>query len=304
MTDSPLPKNVVLGLWPIAGVTTIGVTPADARATLRAAIDHGIRAFDTAYSYGYAGESDRYLGEAIRTMRDECYVIGKVGQRWDANRRRVIDASPGTLVADAETSLARIGIDRFDLLMLHSVDESVEIAESARAIQSLRNRGLCCHIGVCNVDVTLWKAFASEVGCDAIQCPLNLVQPDSLESLIPKCRSASCGVYVYWTLMKGLLAGKISRDHVFAPGDSRPGYEIFQGEPRRRTHDLLDRLAPLAASAGITMSELAIGWAISQPGVTAALVGARRPEQIAEFANAQPLDPELLDAIAVVNESR
>ncbi len=292
-----LPQNIILGLWPIAGVTTIGVTPEDARGTIRTALDLGIRGFDTAFSYGYDGESDRYLGAGIKACRDECYVIGKVGQRWDASRRRVIDGRPETLIADTEVSLARIGIERFDLLMLHSVDANVDIAASATAIASLKNRGLCRHIGVCNVDVATWSAFASEVGCDAIQCPLNMVQPDSLTELIPACLARDCSVYVFWTLMKGLLAGKISRDHVFAPGDSRPNYPIFQGEIRARIHHRLDALAPLAASAGLSLSELAIGWTLSQPGVTAALVGARRPEQVREFAAAKPLTPDLLAAV-------
>ncbi len=305
MTGKTLPRNVILGLWPIAGVTTIGVTDADARGTIQTALDMGIRAFDTAYGYGHDGESDRYLGDAIRSRRDECYVIGKVGQRWSDDRKRVIDCSPATLVADAEESLARMGIDRFDLLMLHSIDERVSLEESARAIESMRTRGLCDSIGVCNVDVSQWQVFHDTVCCDAIQCPLNMVQPDTLKTLVPACREVDCGVYVFWTLMKGLLAGKITRDHVFATGDSRPNYPIFQGEARRQVHDLIDKLDPLAKSFGMTMSQLAIGWTLSQPGVTGALVGARRPDQIAEFASVTPLEDELLAAVeTVLTETR
>ncbi len=300
MNGKPLPRNVILGLWPIAGVTTTGVSDADARETIQTALDRGIRAFDTAYGYGYDGESDRYLGDAIRSRRDECYVIGKVGQRWSNDRKRVIDCTPATLVADAEASLARIGIDRFDLLMLHSVDERVSLEQSARAIESLRTRGMCDRIGVCNVDVDQWQSFYEAVGCDAIQCPLNMVQPDTLGTLVPACHYAGCGVYVFWTLMKGLLAGKITRDHVFAAGDSRPNYPIFQGEARRRVHDLMDKLDPLAKSFDMTMAQLAIGWTLSQPGVTGALVGARRGDQIAEFASVTPLEGELLKAVETV----
>ena len=300
-----LPRNVVLGLWPIAGVTTIGVTDADARGTIQTALDLGIRAFDTAYGYGYDGESDRYLGDAIRSRRDECYVIGKVGQRWSENRKRVVDCSPATLVADAEASLARIGIERFDLLMLHSVDERVSLEESARAIELMRKRGLCDRIGVCNVDLGQWQVLHETVGCDAIQCPLNMVQPDTLGTLVPACHEVDCGVYVFWTLMKGLLAGKITRDHVFAAGDSRPNYPIFQGEARRQVHDLIDKLDPLAKSFDMAMSQLAIAWTLSQPGVTGALVGARRPDQIAEFAGVTPLEDEILAAVeAILSKTR
>jgi aryl-alcohol dehydrogenase-like predicted oxidoreductase len=294
MSKKTLPKNVILGLWPIAGVTTVGVTDTDARDTIRTALELGIHAFDTAYGYGYDGESDRYLGEAIRARRDECFVIGKVGQRWSSDRKRVIDCSATTLVADAEASLARIGIECFDLLMLHCVDPRVPLEESARAIQSLQSRGCCDRVGVCNADLAQMRRFHECVGCDAIQCPLNMVQPDALAELIPGCREVESGVYVYWTLMKGLLAGKITRDHVFATGDSRPGYPIFQGDARRKVHDLIDKLEPLAKTNGLTLSQLAIGWALSQLGVTGALVGARRPEQVIEVASAQQLEQELL----------
>lgn len=304
MNRKALPRNVVLGLWPIAGVTTIGVSDADARGTIQTALDMGIHAFDTAYGYGYEGESDRFLGDAIRSRRDDCYVIGKVGQRWSDDRKRVIDCSASTLVADAEMSLSRIGIGHFDLLMLHCVDEKVSLVESARAIESLRDRGLCDRIGVCNVDVSQWQMLRESVGCDAIQCPLNMVQPDTLQTLVPACREVDCGVYVFWTLMKGLLAGKIARDHVFAEGDSRPNYPIFQGEARRQVHDLIEKLDPLSKSYGMTMSQLAIGWTLSQPGVTGALVGARRPDQIAEFAAVTSLESELLAAVQAVLSDR
>jgi aryl-alcohol dehydrogenase-like predicted oxidoreductase len=97
--------------------------------------------------------------------------------------------------------------------------------------------------------------------------------------------------------MKGLLAGRISRDHVFAAGDSRPGYAIFQGDARERAHRLLDAIAQIAREAGMTIAQLSIGWAVSQPGVRAALVGARRAEQVRETASAAMLGEDLLQAI-------
>ena len=293
---------IVLGLWPIAGITTVGVTEQDAKATIAKAIDCGITTFDTAFSYGFEGESDRLLGQFLQTERDRFRVIGKVGQRWDGNRVRVVDASPATLTQDAEASLRRIGIDQFDLLMLHAPDPNVPLEQSAAAMCELQRRELCQEIGVCNVSPKQFQQFAQFVQadgshCDAIQCPLNLLQRDSLQDLIPECAHDHCGVYVFWTLMKGLLAGRISRDHVFAEGDSRPGYAIFQGSARQRAHDVLDAMIPLAQSCGMTLAQLAIGWAITQGGVRGALVGARRPDQVAEIAAARRLPIDLIAAI-------
>ncbi len=280
---------IILGLWPVAGVTTVGVTRDDARDTVRAAIDAGVTQFDTAFSYGYDGESDRLIGTFLGRDRDRFTLIGKVGQRWSADRQRVVDGSPDTLREDAETSLRRIGVDAFDLLMLHSPDPLFPVERSAEAFVSFRRRGLCRRVGICNATPQQRRVFAEVAGCDAIQSPLNLMQPGPLNDVIPEAAGAGCDVHVYWTLMKGLLAGRISRDHVFADGDSRPGYAVYQGEPRRRAHEIVDRLGQLGGRCGVSVAQLAIGWALSQPGVTAALVGARRPEQIRETAAARPL---------------
>ncbi|TWT55091.1 General stress protein 69 [Rubripirellula amarantea] len=294
---------IILGLWPIAGITTVGVTPEDARQTIQTAIDCGITAFDTAFSYGYDGESDRYLGEAIAGQRDRYTVIGKVGQRWTTDRKRVVDGSPGQLTADAELSLRRMNADRFDVLFLHSPDPNVPIETSAQAIADLRRRGLCDRVGISNADVAQVQAFASVDGCDAVECPLNLLQTDMLADFIPAAQTLRSEVYCFWTLMKGLLAGAIKRDHVFADGDSRPGYDVFQGEQLERAHCLVDGLREVGDRHGMTVSQLAVGWVLSQPGVTGTLVGARRPEQIRELAAARKLNSEVAEDVLRLKES-
>lgn len=303
-----MPQNlspVILGLWPIAGVTTLGVTQADAIATIETAIAHGVRTFDSAFSYGYDGESDRYIGPFLRqsSPADPLKIIGKVGQRWSEDRQRVIDGRPETLIADAETSLERMGISCFDLLMLHSPDPKVPVAESAGAVADLLTAGAAKRVGICNATPAQRAEFAQVIDCSAIQTPLNLLQREALIKEIPEAAAAGTDVHVYWTLMKGLLAGKISRDHVFSAGDSRPNYPIFQGEARRKAHDAIDALQVLAAESGLTIAQLAIGWAASQPGVSGALVGARRPEQAAEIAATRLLGNDLLEAIQRVVRS-
>ncbi|WP_345687876.1 aldo/keto reductase [Novipirellula caenicola] len=287
-------KPIVLGLWPIAGVTTVGVTRSDAEATIAAAIELGVTVFDTAFSYGYDGESDKLLRPFLAKDRDRFKVIGKVGQRWSSDRQRIVDGTAESLTADAEESLRRLGIDCFDVLMLHSPDPKVAIETSAAAMAQLQRRGLCKRTGVSNVTPTQRAQFAAVVRCDAIECPLNLLQRDSLDQLIPEASADGGEVYVFWTLMKGLLAGKIKRDHVFAKGDSRPGYPIFQGKARERTHQILDQMQELGERVDRSVAQLSIGWAVSQPGVIAALVGARRPEQIRETCTATRLPPEIV----------
>jgi aryl-alcohol dehydrogenase-like predicted oxidoreductase len=289
--------HVALGLWPIAGITTIGVTASDAEKTIMTAIDSGITTFDTAFSYGYEGQSDRLLGLHLKKDRERFSVIGKTGQRWNSRRERIVDGSKARLVADTELSLERLGIERFDLLMLHSPDPIIPIETSAEAIADLQQRGLCSEAGVCNINVDQLQRFQSIVRCEAIQCPLNLLQRASLEHLIPYCETAQIRTYAFWTLMKGLLAGRIQRDHQFQPGDSRPSYPIFQGSARERAHRIVDGMNALAEEFQQTTAQLAIGWVLSQPGISMALVGGHTPEQIRETALARPLAPDQTKAI-------
>lgn len=292
---------VIMGLWPIAGITSTGVNAGTSRKAIETAIRMGVQWFDTAYSYGFDGESDRLLGAVISQVssvsNESLAVIGKVGQRWDGAKQRVIDASPATIRIDAETSLKRLGIEQFDLLMLHSVDPQVPIEDSATAIAELRHRGLAKRVGVCNVSLQELQRFASVISPSAVQLPLNMLQMDILKEIVPWCHQRDVAVHVYWTLMKGILAGAISRDHQFSAADSRPKYPIYQGSARERTHRLVDRLQRLASEYETTVSKLSIGWTISQPGVTSALVGAKYDWQIQDTAGARPLAGEVLAKI-------
>lgn len=301
--------GVVLGLWPIAGVTTVGVTRADALATINTALECGVTAFDTAFSYGYDGESDRYLGQCLAqntaaVERDQLLIMGKVGQRWTADRERYVDASPDQLTADAELSLKRLGIECFDVLYLHSPDPKVPVERSAEAMHRLHQRGLCRRLGFCNASMEQYQQFAQVAPLHAMQGPLNLVQGQQRPEWLSWAERHQVNAFVFWTLMKGLLAGKIGREHQFAPGDSRPGYEIFQGQRREQVHQALDRLEVLAADHQTTVAKLSIGWALSQAGVAGALVGARYPEQVLETCTATALAADAFTSInAIVQQT-
>lgn len=294
--------SVVFGVWPLAGITSGPVESETARRTIRAALDAGIDTVDTAYSYGYEGEAEWRLGEVLWARPRAgsgapIRVIGKVGQRWTADRHRYTDGSPRQLVADAETSLRRLRIDAFDWLLLHAVDPQVQIERSAEALAQLQRRGLTKQIGVSNADADQLRRFSAAAPCAAIQCSLNLLQRRWLDDLIPQAAAAGADCFVYWVLMKGLLAGRIGPADRFAPGDSRSSYDIFRGESRRRAHRVIDRLANIASHQQTTVARLAIGWALSQPGVSGALVGAKSPQQIEETATAAPLPSDVLAAV-------
>ncbi len=269
----------------MAGITSVSRTDLSI-ATIQEAWRLGVRWFDTAYSYGYDGESDRLLKTALADFLPQAKVIGKVGQRWTPERVRVVDGGPETLRRDAEESLDRLGVDRFELLLLHQPDPRVSIERSAEALCELRDRGLAVAIGVCNANRAELDRFAKVAPVAATQFGCNLVQQASSEEVRRWCDEHHCAGLAYWVLMKGFLAGKIGRDHQFPPGDSRPSYPIFQPPQREATHQLVEGLGPIAARAGVSIAALVIARTLAFQGIQSALIGALKPEQIRESAAA------------------
>ena len=277
---------VALGCWPIAGMSSPGVNDPDSLATIRACFELGVNHLDTAYCYGRDGQSERLIARALGPRRDEMVIATKGGLHWDADGKLAHDARPETLRRQCEESLRRLGTDRVELLYLHAPDEKVPVAESAGALRELKAEGKTRAVGVSNVTVAQLEEFAAVCPIAAYQPPYNMLQRGIEADTLPWCREHNVSVLVYWPLLKGLLAGKLGRDHVFAETDSRRKYAMFRGEEWQRNLDLVDELHRIAAESGHTVAELAIAWTVRQPGVTAALCGAKRPGQIRETAAA------------------
>lgn len=276
---------VAFGAWPIAGMTSPGINDEDSRATIRACLDLGINHIDTAFCYGRNGESERLIAQAIGSRRDEMAIATKGGIDWTADRTQIKDARPATLRRQCEESLRRLRTDRVELLYLHAPDPTLPIEESAGAMKELMDEGKTRAVGVSNVDLVQLQAFAGECPVAAFQPPYNLLQRGIEADLLPWCRRQNVAVLVYWPLMKGLLGGKLRGDETFE-GDSRRKYPMFQGEEYRRNLALVEELRRIAALSGHTVAQLAINWTIHQPGITAAICGAKRPDQLRETAGA------------------
>jgi aryl-alcohol dehydrogenase-like predicted oxidoreductase len=159
--------------------------------------------------------------------------------------------------------------------------------------------GKALAIGVSNFSLPQLEEFHAACPISACQPPYNMLQRDIERDSLLWCRDLGISVCVYWPLLKGLLAGKLPRDFVFQKGDGRAKYPMFQGQEWERNQDLLDELRPIAAEVNKTVAQLVINWTIHQPGITAALCGAKRPEQIRETAGAMGwrLSPEQLARI-------
>jgi len=276
---------IAMGCWPITGITSIGTTEAAGLATLEAAVDAGINFFDTAYCYGYEGQSETMIRQALGHRRDESVIATKGGTHYE-NRKQAKDARPEAIKRECEESLTRLGTDRVELYYLHAPDPNVPVAESAGAFRELLEAGKILSVGVSNFSKVQLEEFAAVCPISAYQPHYNMLQREIEDSQLPWCVANDVSTMVYWPLMKGLLAGKLPRDFVFDEKDGRKKYPMFQGEEWERNQDFLDRLRPIAEEAGRTVAQLVINWTIHRAGITVALCGAKRADQIQETAAA------------------
>lgn len=277
---------LALGCWPIAGITSLDVTEQASLATISAAFEAGLNFFDTAYCYGYNGESERMVGRVLRPFRDQVVIATKGGISWNAEQNQVRDGRPETIRRHCEESLDRLGIDVIDLYYLHAPDPNTPLAQTATAFRELLDAGKIRAAGLSNANAAQLAEFHAVCPLSAYQPHYNMLQREIEADELPWCRANNVSVMVYWPLMKGLLAGKLPRDYVFAERDGRRKYPMFQGEEWNKTQDFLDRLRPLADSIGSTIAQLVLNWTIQRPGITVALCGAKRPDQILDNAAA------------------
>ena len=274
---------LAMGCWPIAGITSIDVTEEHSLATLEAAADNGINFFDTAYCYGYGGESEKMIRRALGHRRDEIVIASKGGIHYEG-LVQVKDGRRATLVRECEESLTRLGTDRIDLYYLHAPDPNTPVEESAAAIKSLLDAGKIRSVGVSNFNSQQLADFHAVCPISASQPLFNMLQREIEESHLPWCIEHGVSAIIYWPLMKGLLAGKLGREHQFAANDGRHKYPMFSGTEWKKNQDFVDRLRAIASECHTTVSQLVLNWTIQRPGISVALCGAKRPEQIRENA--------------------
>ncbi len=276
---------LAMGCWPIAGITSVNVTEEQSLATLEAAADAGLNFFDTAYCYGYDGESEKMIRRALGHRRDDLVIATKGGIHYD-NFVQGKDARPATLIRECEGSLQRLGTDRIDLYYLHAPDPNTPLIESAEGIKKLLDQGKVRSVGVSNFSLDQLKEFHAVCPISAYQPHYNMLQREIESSQLPWCMNNDVSVIVYWPLLKGLLAGKLGRDYQFDPKDGRRKYPMFSGDEWNKNQDFLDRLRPIAAECHSSVAQLVLNWTIQRPGITAALCGAKRPDQIRDNAEA------------------
>jgi len=291
---------VAFGAWAIGGWMWGGSDRKDALDAIRRSVEKGMTTIDTAPVYGF-GLSEEIVGEAVKGMREKVQILTKYGLSWNTQRGEFFFASRHNsgkpvnihrysdkrqVIRECEASLKRMKIDYIDLYQIHWPDPTTPVEETMQAIIRLKEKGKIREAGVCNYDVTLMQAAAGMVNLASNQVPYSMVRRDIEKEVVPWCTSHDVGILAYSPLQRGLLTGKIKPDYLFSEGDSRPSTPHFSLSNIIRTNKFLDQIRPLAAEKGVSLSQLVIRWTIQQPGITAALVGARNPDQVEDNAGA------------------
>jgi aryl-alcohol dehydrogenase-like predicted oxidoreductase len=309
--------TVGFGSWAVGGDWFFGwgdQDDADSAAAILRAVRAGVNWVDTAAAYGL-GHSEEVVGRAVRQLPagERPMVFTKCGLVWDpSNRqgppRRV--ASPESIRRECEASLARLGLDRIDLFQIHWPDESgVPAEDSWGEMSRLRDEGKVRAIGVSNYDVALLERCEAVSHVDSVQPPLSLINSRSAADVIPWAAAHGTGVIVYSPMASGILTDTFSRARVeaMAPTDWRRRAAHYKEPELSANLSLRDALAPVAARHGTTIAAVAVAWTLAWPGVTGAIVGARRPDQVDAWLPAGDLaltHDDLVEIAAAVDRTR
>lgn len=257
-------------------------------AAIHRALDLGVTWFDTAPIYGW-GHADEVLAKGLGSRKKDVVIATKVGvSRLGEHAHSLL--TPENLRADLEASLTRLGVDCIDLLQVHWPCESDTPFEvTFQALDALRQEGKFKHLGVCNYNAAALPKIAALTNLVSLQMGYSLLRREFEAGERAVCETLGLGMLAYEPLCRGLLTGKFTHAPTFPETDLRARDDRFKGSRFLHAQRLAADLSKVAAKVGVPTSAVAIGWVAAQPGVTAVLAGAKRPDQVEQNVRAAEL---------------
>ena len=261
-----------------------------ASACVREALDQGITTFDTADVYA-GGRAEEVLGAALRGVRRESLEIFTKVYWPMGDQPNDRGLSRKHITESLHASLRRLGTDYVDLYQAHRYDYETPLYETLRAFDDLIRAGKVLYVGVSE-----WRAeeiaealrIAADMGLDRIvsnQPQYNMLWRVIEPEIVPLCEKEGVSQIVFSPIAQGVLTGKYLPGAA-PPAGSRATDPSGSGFISRWLDDpvltAVQRLQPLAAEAGLSLAQLAVAWTLQNPNVSAAIVGATRPEQVRE----------------------
>jgi aryl-alcohol dehydrogenase-like predicted oxidoreductase len=272
------------GIWGQIGA----LQQSEAEQLIGSALDAGINFIDTADVYS-AGLSEQITGQALKNLkvpRENVIVATKVlGETGPGPNAR--GASRGHILDGVKASLKRLQLEHIDLYQIHGFDPATPIEETVRALDQLVRHGLVRYVGVSN-----WAAWqiAKALGIserlglsrfESLQAYYTIAGRDLERELAPMLASEGVGLMVWSPLAGGLLSGKYGRDQTGEAGSRRTSFD-FPPVNRERAYDCIDAMRPIAQVHGVSVAQVALAWLLHQKHVTSVIIGAKRPEQLAD----------------------
>jgi aryl-alcohol dehydrogenase-like predicted oxidoreductase len=279
-------SRVGLGTWAIGGWLWGGTNEKDAIATVQKALEMGINIIDLAAVYGY-GLSEEIISKALDTpeRKEKAVLATKAGVVWNREGQVWRDASAKSIRKEVEDSLRRLKREYIDIYQLHWPDPVVSIQESAEVFAALYKEGKIRAIGVSNFSVEQMKEWMKFAPLHSVQPPYNLFERETEVEILPFAQKNNISVISYGSLCRGLLTGKFTLNSQFPRDDIRNSMDPkFHKENLINYLSAVKQLEEIALEKGKTVSQLATRWVLDQTGITTALWGARRPEQLDDIA--------------------
>lgn len=295
---------LTFGAWAIGGWFWGGAEEKESIRAIESALDNGMTTIDTAPVYGF-GQSEEFVGKAIKGKRDKVQILTKFGLRWDVatpnlhfektkdNQGNELSiyrlGSKESVIKECEDSLRRLGTDYIDLFQQHWPDNHTPIEETMEALEILKQQGKIKAGGVSNYSAEQMAEADNYFRLVSNQVPYSMVLRDIEKELVPYCMANNKAIIVYSPLQRGILTGKITADYIFNEGDHRPNTPFFKEPNLSRINHFLKEIKPYADSKYATLAQLVIRWTLYQPGITCVLVGARNEKQVLENIKAAEL---------------
>ena len=298
-------SDISFGAWAIGGAWG-SVSDDESLAALHRAVDCGTNFIDTADVYG-DGRSERLIAQIKKNRKDEVIVATKAGRRLP--RQSVEGYSRQNLTAWVEDSLRNLSADTLDLLQLHCPPTALyDHAEVFGMLDDLVEAGKLRYYGVSveKVDEALKAIEYPHV--QSVQIIFNCFRQRPADRFLAQARKKQVGVLARVPLASGLLSGKLRADTKFAPDDhrnfNRHGEafdvgETFSGVDYGVALEAIEEIRGLLPR-GTSMSQFALRWILMFEGVTCAIPGAKRPDQVQENCGASDLPPLSDEAMAGV----